>query len=160
MKIRWLFIGILVFAGGYAAAAIANQAKLAGDTEFEYAGYKVISIGQERMQIKLSLWIVNKTSLSFKVFNQQYRVSVNNIEVASVSEWRRVAVPANGKAITELVVEFSPRQMVSTLWNELIRNMGNASIRLKGKVSVLTFGFVYARIPVDTTFTLKNFKAV
>ena len=158
MKVKYVLIGLLVFAGGYAAAAIANQAKLAGDTSFEYAGYQVMSIGPDRMQVQLSLRIINKSSIAYQVVNQSYKVYVNNTHVADVSEWSATHVPAKGSATVTLLVDFNPKQMLGTLWTELITNAGNANIRLRGKVSFRAFSVLFGRMKVDETFQLKKFK--
>lgn len=157
MKIKHILIGSLVFIGGYVAAALVNQAQLASDTTIEYAGYKVIGVSQNLVQVRLDLRVINKSSIKFIVFNQAFEVFVNSQKVADVSEWNKVLIPAKGSAISSLLVEFNPKETLPTLWQQLITNFGSANVRLKGKISVRT-SILFGRIPVDETFVLKNFK--
>lgn len=157
MKVKHVLIGSLVFMGGYVVAALVNQAKLASDTSIEYAGYQVIGISASRVRVRLDLRVQNKSALGFSIFNQAYEVFVNNQKVADVSEWNKAYVPAKGSSVVSLLVEFNPKEAIPTLWQQLITNLGSATVRLKGKISVRT-GILFGRIPVDETFVLKNFK--
>lgn len=152
-----MLIGVLALIGGYVTAALVNQANMASDTTIEYAGYQVLGISQNRVQVRLDLRVINKSAIKFIVFNQAYEVFVNNQKVADVSEWNKVLIPAKGSAISSLLVEFNPEETLPTLWQQLITNFGSANVRLKGKISVRT-SILFGRVPVDETFTLKNFK--
>ena len=158
MSNKIIIYGGLALVAGYATAAIVRQGQLAADTAIEYAGYQVLGISAQRAEVKLDMKVINKSSIKFQIFNQAYDVSINGIKVATVSEFKTVTIPGNGSSVASLLVEFNPKETIPTLWAQLIGNMGNANIRLKGKISVRSLGILVGRIPVDTTFTLKNFK--
>lgn len=153
--LKVILVGLGAGAACYGIAYYVRQKNLISKTDIKPTGYDVSSLSINNAKVKVFYEIENSTDITFKVYRQDYSVSVNNKKLADVYSREVFYVPAKSKVKSFVNVEFSPADILGTAIQN-IGNLGSLSVYVDGSLSINSGGIFINRLPMKFTFKLSD----
>ncbi len=146
-------------AGGIYLLYLANQFYTIYNFTYKISKVVVKNLTLNSTSILLYVDIINKSSLSVTIYDQQYDVLVNGVKVSSVLLKDVIQLTQNSATSLPLDIAFSPMSILQTSAQNLtaiLTDKSKVNIELKGTISVKWKSIDLKNIKVDITYTLQD----
>ncbi len=163
-KITAIKIGMGLLLGGLIAFTsnfIKRQIDLLKQSDWDFAGVKITQLSFNKVTIKLDWKIINKSSISAEVSNQDYDVFLNDIFIKKIGYTAPIEIKAGSDTIIPTYITIEPDDLkkigLSNLGKFLTKE-GRESLTLKvvGSFDVKVEFIKINRFPFEYEDTIEN----
>lgn len=152
--------GIALMLGGaaalYGGVYVARQATLLKKTKFEVLKVNKKGISLQGVTLELVSFLTNESDIDLEVYGQLYYIYFNGKYVGVITSNEYVKVAKKSTSRINLLLFLDAANLLKAGLTTNIKELGNNTLSIKGKIKTKTFGILFNGIPIKLDFKLSE----